>query len=275
MARPNINNVDDLAQMMHDILRSNRDVVAGTAGMTGEGKSVFAIQLIKAYCRIIGLKFDFDFLTWERKEMMRWIDGVGDSKEGQKEEYSPILPDELIGMFYGRSWYEEGQKDSIKVFNTCRDRHLLIVGNVPNFWELDGGFRSRVRFYIFIPERGVAWIFQQENNPFTKDVWNVVENCKLFRKRGLPYSSKNFICEVHYDDLTLEEAQEYQNIRDKKRIHINDKSKERQEKYSRIMRQRNVYLKALSVAKPKLSQKDIAEMGDISEGLVSMIINGL
>jgi hypothetical protein len=269
-----INTIKEFAQKVYDILKSNRDVVTGTAGMTGEGKSVFATQFTKAYCEVAKIPFSFDMMTWERKEMMRWIDGEGESKEGQKPEYSAIIPDELIGMFYGRSWYEDAQKESIKTFNSCRDRHLFVVGNVPNFWELDGGFRSRVRFYVFIPERGKAWVFQQENNPFTKDVWNVTENCKLFRKKGNPYSSKNFLCEIHYDDMTPDEAVLYSDIRNTKRIHMNDESKEKQERYTTVRRQRDLAIKGLIVANPELTQREIADMLGVSEGLISMIKNG-
>jgi len=270
-----ITNLKDFATIIYRLLKSNRDVVAGTGGMTGEGKTVFSVQLVKEYCKIAGIKFTFDMLTWERKELMKWIDGHGELKEGQLPEYSPAIPDELIGMFYSRSWYEDAQKDSIKVFNSCRDRHLLIIGNVPNFWELDGGFRSRVRFYIFIPERGKAWIFQQENNPFTKDVWNVTENSKLFRKKNNPYSSKNFVCEIHYPDLTPSEALEYEAIRNTKRLHMNDEGKEKLERYTTVRRQRDLAIRGMLMSNPNITQTEVADMIGVSEGLISMIKNGV
>lgn len=269
-----LENIQDFAIFIYDLLKSDRDVVIATAGMTGEGKTVFAIQLTKAYKKATGKSFDFDCLTWERKEMMRWIDGEGTAKEGQLPEYSAIIPDELIGMFYSRSWYEEPQKDSIKTFNACRDRHLLVSGNVPNFWELDGGFRSRVRYYVYIPERGKAWIFEQENNPFTADKWNATANAKLFRKRKNPFSSPNFICEIHYEDLTKEESEKYRGIRNTKRVHMNDESKEKAERYTVVRKQRDVAIKMLMAAKPELPQKDIAEILGVSEPLISMIKNG-
>ncbi len=74
----------------------------------------------------------------------------------------------------------------------CRDRHLLIGGNIPNFWDLDTAFNSRIRFYVYIPNRGVAWVFEQENNPFSNDVWNRSKNEKGFRKYKNPYLLPNF-----------------------------------------------------------------------------------
>ena len=211
-------NLKGFARTVSDLLLSDRDVTVGVAGFTGEGKTTFATKLARAYCEIMKLEWTFSYMTWSRKEMMRWIDGEGKEKEGRLPEYSVIIPDELFLMFYRRNWYENSQVDAIGTLNMCRDRHLFIIGNVPNLWDLDSAFLSRIRFYVYIPERGKAWVFQQENNPFGNDPWNVNENRKIFRKEKNPFKCPNFVCEIAFDDWDEKEKAEYYNIRNEKRI---------------------------------------------------------
>jgi len=187
-------------------------------------------------------------MTWSRKELMTWIDGEKNTdknketelRPGQLPEYSCIVPDELFHMFYKRNWFDDEQMNAVSTFNMCRDRHLLVMGNVPDFWDLDGGFQKRVRFYIYIPERGVAWVFEQENNPFTKDPWNVTENKKSFRKTKTPARVANFICQIFYDDWTPEEKEKYYKIRNNKRvIALQESGSTKKERYKVIKDQRD------------------------------------
>ena len=224
-----IHTINDFANLIYKMLKSDRDVNLACGGFTGVGKSTFTAKLQKEYSRISGTHWDFDRMTWDRSELMKWIDGEGEYKEGQLPEYSAILADELFLLFFNRNWYDREQIDSISVFNMCRDRHLFIAGNVPNFWEIDPSFRERIRFYAYLPERGKAWIFEQEDNPFSKDPWNVNENQKLFRRYKHPYKCPNFLFEVHFDDFDATEKERYLEIRNKKRVKAIDDRKARQE----------------------------------------------
>ena len=221
--------VDKFAKLIFQLLKSDRDVNMAVGGMTGEGKSTFSAKVQKAYAKISGDEWTFDRMTWSRAELMKWIDGEGEDKKGQLPQYSAILPDELFLMFYSRNWYEKEQIDAIATFNMCRDRHLFLAGNVPNFWGLDSAFRDRMRFYAFIPKRGVAWIFQQETNPFCKDQWNVTENMKIFRKFNHPYNCPNFLFEVSFEDWDDVEKKDYLAIRNSKRVEAVELSRENRE----------------------------------------------
>lgn len=268
----------DFAQTCYDILKSDRDVTIGVGGFTGEGKSTFATKLQKQYGEISGTKWSFNNMTWSRKELLGWIDGEGKERKGQKPEYSALLPDELISMFYKRNWYEDSQKAAVELFNKCRDRHLFIVGNVPDFWDLDSGFINRIRFYVYIPKRGVAWVFQQENNPFSTDKWNRVENRKTFRKKRHPFKVPNFVCEILFNDWEDEERIEYYNIRNEKRRNTEGQNKQKIERYADIKLQRDNLIRFVLLHDfkkfPKVEEKILADVMDMSQSAINYIKRG-
>jgi len=289
----NIATIEQFAKQIYELLKSDRDVNIGVGGFTGEGKSTFSSKLLKSYSKATGVYWGFDRMTWSRKELIKWIDGDPKSKpnekglkKGQLPEYSAILPDELFKMFYRRTWFNEDQIDAIATFNMCRDRHLLLCGNIPNFWELDTGFTNRIRFYAYVPTRGVAWIFEQENNPFSEDNWNKTENKKRFRKHRNPYRITNFICEIHFNDWDKDEKIEYYNIRNQKRLSaITENKSEKIERYGAIKKQRDALIRMIMnqeikckkcglINKTKLINQDIAEVIGISPEAVRLIRSG-
>lgn len=265
----------EFATICHRLLRSDRDVVIGVGGFTGEGKTCFTHQLMKEYSSISKMPYNFEHMTWSRAELLTWIDGEAGSqinpntglKKGQLPEYSCIVPDELFYMFYRRTWFESGQISAIATFNSCRDRHLLVAGNVPDFWDLDVGFQKRVRFYAYIPERSKAWIFQQENNPFTKDSWNVGENKKTFRKKNNPYRIPNFVCELSFPDFTQDEKKEYYEIRNRKRVTAITEVKQNLERFGNIKDQRDNILKAYIKDRDSLTRALVRLWPQISDDL--------
>lgn len=264
----------DVAKTFDDALQSDRDVNIAFGGMTGEGKTTCMWQLYKSFCKIRGTTPDFNCMTWDRQEVLNWVDGDSDGK-GQLPQFSGIIADELISMFYKRNWYEDDQKSAIELFNKCRDRHLLILGAVPNFWDLDGGMLTRFRFYVFIPYRGTAWVFQQENNPFSTDQWNKNENRKVFRKKKNPYHCPNFLFEFHFKDFEPEEKKAYLEIRNTKRKNTEGQNKKKPvEKYGRIKSQRDAIIR-FAYEMNAGTQKQIAEACEISQQHVADVCNGV
>jgi len=270
-------NIKETSGLICDLLKNDNYCLVGIGGFPGKGKSTLAIQLQMEVSRIMGQKWNFrDNCTWSRKEFLNWIQGSKDGKVEKKPEYSSLLPDELFSMFYKRNWNQDTQKEGISLLNMCRDRHLFICGNVPNFWDLDGGFLSRVMYYIFIPERGRAWIFEQENNPFSADLWNVNENKRKFRKAGFkPYRLPNFVAELRYPDLPQDLKERYLNIRNRKRIQAQDDvRKETVEKYSKIKKDRDNLIRAMNL-KYGIKQKDIKGHVSLKSSMISDICLGV
>ncbi len=285
--------IEDFAKEIHELLKSNRDVNIGVAGMTGEGKSTLTIQLLKAYSKINPKYWDFNKITWSRKELMEWIDGKGKDKKGRLPRYSGILIDELFHMFYSRTWFDVGQIDAISTLNMCRDRRLFIMGNVPVFWQLDKSLLTRFRFYIYVPTgRTKALVFQQTEGAFVVDPWNIRDNSKLI---GKELTSKNYIGYIEFDGLSKEEEDMYLNIRNEKRVKAIAEMKGEREKYKDIKAQRDCFIRAYkgdrkdiskAIKKIKgdpfkqlikwsreLSNKDLGDVGAMSFEAIRLICN--
>jgi hypothetical protein len=222
--------ITEFMHVLHKITLSDRDALVVVVGETGSGKSTFMINGAYEYSKITGLPFDLDCITWQRGELVKWIEGEPGSGVGQKPEQSVVIADELISMFNSRNWAKSGQKSAIELLNKCRDRHLVLMGAVPNFWNIDIAFRNRTRFLVYIKKRGgktdkdgnitagksYAWVFRQEQNPFSRDPWNESENRKVLRS-GNPTKSKNFLFTIEFTDLPPKLKARYLQLRNTKR----------------------------------------------------------
>lgn len=279
-----ITTIEEFSELIVDLLKSDNYCLVGLGGFMGRGKSTLSIQLQIEVSRLMGKPWSFeDNCTWSRKEFTLWVEGRQGKKLPdefknirRKPQYHSIMPDELFNMFYKRNWNQDQQKNAIGLLNMCRDRHLFIAGNVPKFWDLDGGFLSTVMYYIYIPKRGRAWIFEQEDNPFSIDPWNITENKKLFRKnRRTPYKIPNFVAELEFPDLTPENKKAYLAIRNTKRIQAQEDIKsDSVESFSKIKKDRDNLIRALHL-KYGISQVDIQGYCSLKKSQVSNICLGI
>lgn len=235
-----MNSIKDLAKIIQRVLKSDRYVFVVCSGITGEGKSCFTTKLAQETAKLTGTPFSYDDnLTFSRKELKEYIDGDKDGK-GQKPERSCLVADELISMFFKRNWYDSAQIDGIELLNKCRDRHLLITGNIPDFWDLDKGVYSAITFWVHIRKRGIAWVFKQDDNPFTIDKWNRKDNQKIYYRDKTPYKCRGFVTEIMYSDWTPEDKEKYYSVRNEKRKFIDRNVKKYRDPKYMIQRNRLV-----------------------------------
>lgn len=240
-ARPNIPivNIKEFAKLVSDVCKSDRWALIGVSGEQGEGKSCFSDKLTRNVSEINNRHFDYSTnMTYQRKALKEMIDG-----KNRLKEYSAVLADELVSMFFSRNWFDSEQIDGIELLNKCRDRHLAVVGNIPVLWHLDIAFLPLVRFWIHIHERGRAWAFEKSRNPFAKDKWYQKENEKLFNKHKHPYHCKGFLCEIHFNDWSKEEKREYYKARNTMRVGTEGQREKRVEKYTDLKLQRDELIK--------------------------------
>lgn len=270
-----VETIEFFADRIAKIVKKDRYIMVVCSGEPGEGKSCFTALLAKDISKKTKIKFSYDEnMTYQRKELKDWIDGNEKEKIKQKVEYSTILADELISMFFKRNWYDANQIDGIELLNKCRDRHLIIEGNIPNFWDLDSAIYPLVTFWVHIHERGRAWVFQKDRNPFATDKWHRKYNEKIFMKSGNPYRCKGFVCEIHYPDWSPEDKEEYYDIRNTKRKK-SEGQRAKSEKYKDIKEQRDMAIKTIKKLNKKLTNKDIhCIIPSLSVEAIRLIING-
>ena len=272
MTKYEIRTMDEFAELLAGILKTDRWVFIGCDGDMGEGKSCFTSQLAFSLSKKTKRHFSYaDNMTFQRKELKKWVDGDEKGK-GRKKEYSAILADEVISMFFKRNWFDSEQIDGIELLNKCRDRHLCILGNIPNFWDLDSAIYSIITFWVHIDERGVAWVFEKDRNPFASDKWHKKANEKLFAKQRHPYKCVNFVCEIHFDDWAKEDKNEYYSVRNVKRVQT-EGQRAKVEKYKHIKSQRDALMRLVFDIKPELTLKDVADVTGLSFSAVSLIKN--
>ena len=278
-----IENINNFAEIITKILKTDRWVFIGCDGEMGEGKSCFTTQLAKAVASKTKTNFNYsDNMTFQRKELKAWIDGDRKKKIKKKKEYSVILADELISMFFKRNWFDAEQIDGIELLNKCRDRHLCVMGNIPSFWDLDSAIYPIITFWVHIHERGRAWVFQKDRNPFATDKWHRNANEKLFKKHKNPYRSLGFLCEIHFRDWTNEEKEKYYKIRNEKRVRT-EGQRVREDRYRDVKQQRDSLLKFIwdynynlvkeKKAKP-LEKKTLAQVSGLTPTAVGFILRG-
>jgi len=267
-------NIKTFAGIIAKILKTDRWIFIACDGDMGEGKSCFTSQLAKEIAKQTGTPFSYQGnMTFQRKELKTWLDG--DNKgQHQKLEYSVLLADELISMFFKRNWFDSDQIDGIELLNKCRDRHQCVLGNIPSYWDLDSAIFSVITFWVHIHERGIAWVFQKDRNPFATDKWHRKANEKTFRKSEKPYKCKGFLSEIAFEDWREQEKIKYYAVRNKKRVKT-EGQREKEERYSTIKRQRDEMIKLALHSIKGIKQKDLADVVGISPTAIGLIANGL
>lgn len=265
--------ITEFAQTCADILKTDRYIMIVCDGEMGEGKSCFTSQLARKVAQITKTPFNYqDNITFLRSELKTWVDG-DDKGENKKPEYSSVLADELISMFFKRNWYDSDQIDGIELLNKCRDRHLFVCGNIPNFWDLDSAIYPLITFWVHIHERGLAWVSMKDRNPYITDKWHRLENSKSFSKFGVPYKCRGFICEIKFDDWNDADREEYYNVRNTKRVNTEGQRTEKiSRRGKRAVEQRNSLIRFMIQEgyKAKVISKTIQPRLD--EGEISRIV---
>jgi len=236
--------INSFALVVANILKSDRWVFLGCSGDMGEGKSCFTDKLTREVSKITKTGFEYkNNMTYLRSQLKNMIDGDEKGKN-QLPEYSSLLVDELISLFFKRNWFDSEQIDGVELLNKCRDRHLFVAGNIPKFWDLDSAILPIFSFWIHIHERGRAWVFKKSRNPFASDSWYKKENEKLWKKHKNPYSCNGFVCEIVFDDWSKSEKKNYYEARNIMRKNTEgQRDKTKLERYADIKFQRDELLK--------------------------------
>jgi hypothetical protein len=224
-----------LVNAICDRLTNKFDVFMIIEGKRGLGKSTLAYILM---CRVRremkkreveGYKFSpRQDLLYQRDDVIKFF---------HKRKHSGVA-DEMINVTFNRDFYQEQQKDLVKMINMNRDHNNFFIACVPQFKNLDSQIKNLCSMKITVVRRGISIVHTPNKTIYARDIWDEAFNEKIERewmKGGLknPRYSKLSTYRGFLNFPKLSEKQEniYQKIKDDKRnIIAQDKGIEEKKK---------------------------------------------
>lgn len=210
--------------MICDILLDRFDCFLVIEGNRGLGKSTLAWHLAYGVRRemkrrgVDGYKFIAKRdLLYKRDEVIHFF----------KARKKTGIGDEMINVSFNRDFYEEDQKDLIKIINMNRDHNNFFEACVPQFQTLDSQIKNLCKIRISVIRRGLAIIQTPNRSIYGRDKWDQQVNEKIERKwmenkvKNPKYTQlTTFRGFLRFPALTEKQEERYQTIKDEKRNNL-------------------------------------------------------
>jgi len=214
-------NMKKLVWMIVKILQNQFDCFIVIEGNRGLGKSTLAIHLTRKVSKEfkkMGLK-DYQF---------NWKNTLIYTKKQTKNFWhkwkTTGIADEMINVTFNRDFYNEEQKDIIKMINMNRDHCNLFIACVPQFQALDNQIKNLCKIKITVVRRGLCLIQTPNRTIYVKDKWDQATNEKIERQwlmKGItkPAYSKltTFRGLLKFSKLQEKAEAKYKEIKDRNR----------------------------------------------------------
>ena len=210
--------------MITKIVQNKFDLVLTIDGNTGMGKSTLAIQLARGVSREMKKqgKKDYKF-NWRNSLLYN----KKDTKQFLHKWKSIGIIDEGIGVVFNRDFYNEDQKDILKLINMSRDHNNLIIFCVPSFQTIDNQLKNLCKMRITVVRRGLCIIQTPQQSLYLTDKWDQQTNSKIEREwmaKGIknPKYSRltTFRGIMKFPALTEQQEEKYQKVKDDKRNQV-------------------------------------------------------
>ncbi len=210
-----------MVTMIVQILQNKFDCFIVIEGNRGLGKSTLAIHLARGVSREfkkMGSK-DYRFnwkhtLVYTKKE----------TKKFWHKWTSTGIADEMINVTFNRDFFNDEQKDIIKMINMNRDHCNFFIACVPQFQTLDSQIKQLCKIRITVVRRGLAIIQTPNQTIYIKDRWDTATNEKIEKQwvaKGIknPHYAKltTFRGVMKYPKLRDKSEEMYQSVKDAKR----------------------------------------------------------
>jgi len=210
-----------MIQTIVSILNSKFDCFIVIEGNRGLGKSTLAIHLARGVSRemkkIGHQSHQFSWkrsLLYTKREVLHFF---------HKWRANGIA-DEMINVTFNRDFYNEDQKNIIKMINMNRDHGNLFIACVPQFQALDNQIKNLCKIRITVVKRGLCLIQTPNRTVYVKDKWDQATNEKMERSwlmKGItkPHYSKltTFRGVMRFPKLREGAEEKYQKVKDDKR----------------------------------------------------------
>ena len=217
--------LQDMVDMIVKILLNKFDCIILIDGQRGLGKSTLAYVLAKrisnrmAFVRKnynTGMEVgDYSFLPkrdllYSRTKVIEYFN-----------QWKKIgIADEMINVTFNRDFYQEDQKNLIKMMNMNRDHCNLFIACVPQFQTMDTQMKGLTKIRLSVVRRGLAIIQTQNQSIYSVDKWDSANNQKIERD-WMMKGSKNprytklttFRGVMRFPDLTPMQREEYEQIK--------------------------------------------------------------
>jgi len=216
--------IKNIVTMICNMLENKFDCLIIIEGNRGLGKSTFAYVLARRVRTemknrgVEGYKFNpRRDLLYKRDEVIEFFN---------KWKRTGIA-DEMINVTFNRDFYNNDQKDLIKMINMNRDHNNLFIACVPQFATLDTQVKQLAKLRLTVTRRGLAILQTPTRSIYSVDRWDSAVNGKIER-RWLEKGVKNpkytllttFRGFCKFPKLNVVQEALYQEIKNKKRGEI-------------------------------------------------------
>jgi len=164
--------------MITQILSNSFDCFIVIEGNRGLGKSTLALHLARRVSREFKKNGSKDYRFHWRNSL---IYTKTETKRFWHKWRSTGIADEMINVSFNRDFYNEDQKDIIKMINMNRDHCNFFVACVPQFQALDNQIKNLCKIKITVVRRGLAIIQTPNRTIYVKDKWDQATNEKIER----------------------------------------------------------------------------------------------
>lgn len=147
--------------------KANFDTMILLTGTKGGGKSSTAIQLCRAWCKMLGIKFSPKMhIAYNNADVMEKCDKL--------EKFHPLIADEAIRFATSENWNKAENKDLKMKLGQIRTKHLFYILCFPlNITKLDKTYlNDYVNYWVHLFTRGKGVLFVKDEN-LAKDPWNL------------------------------------------------------------------------------------------------------
>jgi len=170
-------------------VRNDWDAMIVITGDHGVGKSTLMQQF--------GFEMDAKF---DQKVNISYIPTVESiiQKFNALDKYQVFGIDEAMEVMYKNDFMKGFQKAIIKMYARERKQNKITIMCIPSFADLSKTFRnSRVKYWIYVAERGHGVILCRPMTPYSEDAWNL----KLLNKQF-----EGIISKKRVQNITAEEV---------------------------------------------------------------------